>query len=155
MTFDSRPDTKAHIEVVRRYLNQFGRDLALRGARHDRSKLRDPELAVFNEFSPQLANLKYGSPGYAASLEAMGEGLRHHYAMNDHHPEHHPNGVQDMHLGQIIEMLADWKASTERVDGGDLAASIRQNAGRFGYGPELEGLLLRTARAYGWVSGAT
>jgi hypothetical protein len=69
----------------------------------------------------------------------------------DHHPEHHPDGIADMDLGQMTEMLADWKAGTLRNRDGDLTASIRLNAKRFGYGPDIERLLLNTARRYGWL----
>lgn len=57
-----------------------------------------------------------------------------------------------MTIVQIIEMLCDWKAATLRHTNGDLAKSIKQNAERFGYGAEIEGLLLRTADSFGWLS---
>lgn len=151
MTYDSRPETLEHIREVQRRIDVVVDDLTARALAHDQSKLGAPELAVFDEWTPKLKATTYPSPEYTAALEGMGEGLRHHYQANDHHPEHHPNGVQDMHLGQIIEMLADWKAATLRHKDGNLARSIHENAGRFGYGPELEGLLLRTAAAYGWL----
>jgi hypothetical protein len=47
--------------------------------------------------------------------------------------------------------LCDWKAATLRHADGDLGRSILQNADRFGYGDEILGLLLNTAKAYGWL----
>lgn len=56
----------------------------------------------------------------------------------------------EMNLLDLIEMLADWKAATERHDDGDLRRSIDQNAERFGYGPETKRRLYLTAAALGW-----
>lgn len=145
MTYDSRPDTYEHIQYVQAYLQIVAISLLSRGLVHDQSKLVSPEVEVFDEFTPKLASTTYGSPEYKASLEGMGEGLRHHYAANDHHPEHHPNGIADMDLIQLTELICDWKAATLRHPDGDLRASIEQNAERFGYGPELKRLLLNTA----------
>jgi hypothetical protein len=126
-------------------------DLHARAVHHDESKLVEPELSVFNEYTPKLRDSTYGSEEYKSYLVGMGEGLKHHYAANDHHPEHFENGVADMDLIQMTEMLADWKAATLRHANGDLRLSIEQNAIRFGYGPEVLQLLCNTARRMGWL----
>jgi hypothetical protein len=118
---------------------------------HDASKLVEPELSVFNEYTPKLADSTYGSDEYKTFLGGMGEGLRHHYAANDHHPEHHVDGIAAMNLVELIEMLADWKAATLRHADGNLARSIEQNAERFEYGDEIKRLLLNTAESMGWL----
>jgi hypothetical protein len=151
MTYDSRPDTIAHIREVQTRLCDVAADLLWRGNQHDRSKLEEPEVSIFDEYTPKLRDSTYGSPEYKAFLEGMGEGLQHHYAHNDHHPEHHRNGIADMDLVQVIEMLADWKAATLRHADGDLARSIEQNAERFGYGDEIKRLLKSTAARFGWL----
>lgn len=149
--YDSRPETYRHIQVVQRMLTAVACELLHRSNIHDQSKLHDPERAVFDEYTPKLRELTYGSDEYRAALAGMGEGLEHHYQMNPHHPEHHPHGIADMTLIDLTEMLADWKAATLRHEDGDMETSIRKNAKRFGYGGELENLLLNTARALGWV----
>jgi hypothetical protein len=151
MEYDSRIETYKHIAVVRGYLLTIAWIIMTRGDDHDLSKLEEPELSVFNEFTPKLRNSTYGSDEYEQFLVQMGEGLRHHYEVNDHHPEHFENGIQDMDLIQIIEMLADWKAATLRHEDGDLLKSILQNSERFGYGGEMVGLLTRTAANLGWL----
>jgi hypothetical protein len=151
VSYDSRPDTYAHIVQVRERVLATAQDLIDRAHRHDQSKLEEPELAVFDEYTPKLRGSTYGSDEYSTFLDGMGEGLRHHYATNDHHPEHFPGGVQDMNLVQVIEMLADWKAATLRHKDGSLQRSIIQNADRFGYGKEFMGLLLNTASYFGWL----
>lgn len=149
---DSRPDTLAHIEQVRHRLYEVCVKLDERAQVHDASKLKDPELSVFDEYTPKLKGSTYGSDEYKGFLEGMGVGLKHHYEVNDHHPEHFPNGIHDMNLLQWIEMLADWKAATERHTDGDLRRSIEQNAERFGYGAAMADILLSTADAMGWLA---
>jgi hypothetical protein len=149
--YDSRPDTLDHVVEVRQLLAAVIVDLKIRAEHHDESKMVEPELAVFDEFTPKLQDSTYGSEEYKQFLVGMGEGLKHHYAANDHHPEHFENGMRDMDLIQVIEMLCDWKAATLRHADGDLGRSIEQNAGRFDYGPEVRLLLHNTAKRMGWL----
>lgn len=142
--YDSRPDTHEHIANVRALLLGAAGDLTRRAHVHDRSKLADPERATFDEFTPKLKASTYGSEEYEGFRRAMGGALEHHYAANDHHPEHHGDGVEGMTLLQVLEMLCDWIAACRRHDDGDIHRSIEINGARFGYGPELAGLLHRT-----------
>lgn len=151
MSYDSRLDTHEHISKVRSYLAEVIYDLMGRSYRHDASKLVDPERSMFDEFTPKLRELTYGSPEYKTCLEEMGEALQHHYAHNDHHPEHHEHGVADMNLLQLVEMLADWKAATLRHEDGNLGLSIVHNQKRFGMSDELTRLLHDTAEYLGWL----
>lgn len=151
-TYDSRPDTYEHIEQVRGLLLQAVGDLLNRAHEHDRSKLVDPELAVFDEYTPKLRDLTYGSDEYKRCTSEMREkGLAHHYAHNRHHPEYFVNGIAGMNLIDVIEMLCDWKAATLRHADGDLERSITLNAERWGYGEEFERLLRNTAESLGWL----
>ena len=147
LTYDSRPDTHEHIAQVRGLVLGVAGELTERAHRHDRSKLVDPEREVFDRVTPELAKLTYGSDEYKASLASMGEALRHHYAENDHHPEHWPDGIAEMNLIQLTEMLCDWIAATRRHEDGDIYRSIEQNAQRFGYGEEVKRLLTNTVGA--------
>lgn len=152
MTYDSRPETIAHIERVQELLEQVRQELHRRGLNHDATKLIPPELDTFNEYTPKLKTSTYGSPEYKEYLVGMGEGLKHHYRHNRHHPEHFPDGVNDMTLVDIIEMLADWKAATERHDDGDLERSLSIQSERFGISEQLAGILHHTALEMGWLS---
>jgi hypothetical protein len=151
MEYDSIPDTNKHIDEVRKRIYQVQQELETRYYHHDESKLKEPELSVFNEYTPKLRDTTYGSDDYNRYLEEMGKGLRHHYEVNDHHPEHFENGIHDMDLIQLIEMLCDWKAATLRHKDGDLRTSIMQNAERFGYDDYMTYLFLQTADHLGWL----
>lgn len=141
-------DTFRHIERVRNLLNRVAADMLRRGEEHDQSKLEPPEVELFTEFTPKLAKLTYGSAEFNACKAAMGPALAHHYAKNAHHPEHHKHGVNDMTLLDIIEMLVDWKASSERHHDGNILKSIEINADRFGLSPQLTKILENTARQF-------
>jgi hypothetical protein len=142
--FDSRPDTYAHIQTVQRLIGRVVGDFLRRAETHDQSKLVSPEVEAFDEFTPKLAGSTYGSDEYKGFLAAMQPALAHHYAANSHHPEHYANGVQDMTLLDVLEMLCDWKAATLRHKDGDIRKSIEINQARFGYSDELKRLLLNT-----------
>ncbi|GAA2159282.1 hypothetical protein [Glycomyces lechevalierae] len=51
-----------------------------------------------------------------------------------------------------IEMLADWKAATERHADGDLARSLEIQKDRFGISDQLAQILENTAREMGWIT---
>lgn len=81
----------------------------------------------------------------------MGVGLKHHYAANRHHPEHFPDGVNDMTLVDVLEMLADWKAATERHADGNLRQSLDIQRNRFQLSDQLVAILRNTADHFGWL----
>lgn len=143
--------TMKHIRLVARLLHLFASDLIRRGDVHDQSKLEQPEVEMFTEFTPKLATSTYGSPEYESFRKAMGPALDHHYANNDHHPEHFKDGIDDMNLMQLVEMLCDWKASSTRHNDGNIRRSIEINANRFGMSPQLVRILENTAALFDGV----
>lgn len=137
--------TFRHIERVRNLLNIIIQDLLRRAEEHDQSKLESPEVELFTEYTPKLAASVYGSPEYNELKEKMQVALDHHYAHNSHHPEFWPKGIRGMTLMDVIEMIVDWKAASERHQTGNILKSIEINKMRFNIGPELEDILLNTA----------
>lgn len=147
--YDSRPETYEHIGVVRSLLGQVIKELLDRADGHDASKVQDPERATFDEYTPKLRDSTFGSDEYKSFLIGMGDGLKHHYAHNRHHPEHHDDGIQGMNLIDLVEMICDWLAATRRHADGDIRRSLEVNQERFGYGDELKRILLNTVEALG------
>lgn len=148
--YDSRQDTVEHILRVRELLYIIQNKLEARGFAHDQSKLGPNEKPIFDRVTPQLRGLTYGSEEYKASLKELGPALEHHYRENSHHPEHHPNGVNDMSLLDVLEMVCDWKAAGERHADGSIERSLIVNASRFKIGGQLQMLLENTVREMGW-----
>lgn len=144
--YDSRPETHEHINRVRDFINRAINNLHTRWYNHDESKLVEPELSAFDIATPKLANLEYGSDEYKKSLKDLGPALEHHYLHNDHHPQHFENGIRDMSLLSLLEMLCDWRAASERTKNDSFEESLEFNQKRFGYSDELAGILLNTAR---------
>ena len=137
-------DTFRHIERLRNLLNVFVIALLRRGEIHDQSKLEPPEVSLFTAVSGQLSGLTYGSPEYTEALKNLGPALEHHYANNRHHPEYFEHGIEDMNLVDLMELLADWKASSERHADGSIRKSIKYNSKRFNISPQLQRVLENT-----------
>jgi len=147
MTLDEcRVETQKHIEKVRKYIRFFTDRLTTRGENHDASKLESPEVELFAEHTERLAEIEYGSEEYKKELEALKPALDHHYSVNKHHPQYYPNGIEGMSLIDLIEMIADWKASSERYNSGNLLKSIELNIKRFNIEPQLAQILINTAK---------
>lgn len=151
--YDSTLDTEAHISRVGMALNQVMFNLHGRALAHDASKLEEPEKEAFDRVTPKLKDLQYGSQEYRVALREIGPALEHHYAKNDHHPEHyHDDGVLGMSLMAIVEMLCDWKAAGERHDPPTpLSQSIAHNSVRFKIPAYLTQILYNTARELNWL----
>lgn len=141
-------ETHKHVRRVQHYLNMFIHDLIRRGENHDNSKFEEPELSVFAENTDRLSKCQYGSDEYKKSLETIKPALDNHYSKNRHHPEHWPDGIEGMTLIDLMEMLVDWKASTERVKDGNIRRSIAINSERYKMSPQLRTIFENTVREY-------
>ena len=150
--FDSKPETLEHKARVEYYIQQITTELDLRGKLHDESKLYEPEKSILDKMSLNLSKVKYGSKEYEAQREKpeFQKYLNHHYKNNRHHIEYHKKGVEDMNLIDLIEMLADWQASTERTMNGDLKKSIKYNQEKHGYPDIIQQILLNTVEYLKW-----
>lgn len=151
MVESSLLSTLQHSRRVDELMLQMVMEIQGRITKHDLSKMEQPELAIFDEFTPRLKGSTYGSEEYKGFLREMRVALDHHYANNRHHPEHFPNGVDGMTLVDLVEMLSDWKAATERHDDGDLEKSLEIQQERFGMSEQLVSILHNTAKEAGWV----
>jgi hypothetical protein len=137
-------DTFRHIERVRNLINTCIRNLLTRAEKHDQSKLEDPEVSYFLKYTALLKTCTYNSDQYKSYLQEMKPALDHHYANNSHHPEHYKDGINDMNLLDLMEMLCDWKAASERHNDGNIRKSIEVNVQRFGISPQLTRILENT-----------
>lgn len=144
-------DTRKHIARVAALLHLFAKKLMDRADGHDQTKLQSPEVETFAVYTAKLKDTSYGSEDYKQFLAEMKPALDHHYAKNRHHPEHFPNGVEDMTLIDILEMLCDWKAASERQHDGNILKSIEANQKRFEISGQLAQVLVNTVNYLGLV----
>ena len=142
--YDSTVDTLKHIRRVGELMILVVSRLLERAIHHDNSKLLSPEKELFDKYTPLLKGSTYGSDEYSAILSELKVALNHHYENNSHHPEHYIAGINDFDLFDLIEMLVDWKAATERHDDGDIYKSLPINRDKFGISDQLYGILKNT-----------
>ena len=146
---DSTLATLKHKERVEELLTLAAEEIKTRGINHDNSKLETPEKELFDEYTPRLGGVIYGSEEYNNFLVSLKPALDHHYTHNSHHPEHHENGINGMDLFDLMELFFDWKASGERHRGGNIYHSIEINKKRFGISDQLAQILINTAKNKG------
>ena len=132
-----------HRQEVLYYLGNLAIETFRRAANHDISKSEKTEKALFNQTT--TSDTIYGSPEYFERLKSIEKGIKLHYKRNRHHPEHFENGIKDMNLIDILEMLIDWySASRCYSETGDIGRSIEINQERFNYSNELKQILYNT-----------
>ena len=141
-------ETQEHADKVWAYMNKSINDLIVRQKRHDDSKMEFPELQIFAKYTSKLKETTYNSDEYKQYLKEMKPALEHHYKENRHHPEHFENGIKGMTLIDLIEMISDWKAASERHNNGDIIKSIEINQKRFGYSDDIKQILLNTVQTF-------
>ena len=144
--------THEHIRRVGTILADVSGRLVLRAVHHDTSKFSDEEIGDFVRMTPKLRGLTYGSDEYKAALAELGPALKHHYSCNPHHPEFWPGGVSEMSLLDLLEMLCDWKAATERHADGSIFNSLKHNRVRFGIPNALHNVMVKTSAELGWIA---
>lgn len=168
--------TAAHIRSVGCYMGEAASKIIHRAIIHDASKWSPEEWPAFENATPKLAAMTYGSDEYKAALASIKPALAHHYAKNSHHPEYFgticvqcgnrepepctcggprfPGGIDGMDLFDLIEMLCDWKAAGERHSDGSITRSLEHNRERFKIDEQLMCILENTAKSMGWTPSA-
>lgn len=141
-------ETLKHVNEVRANIWNLITELDRRAQHHDATKFEEPERSVFAANTPKLAKTEYGTPAYDELLKEVKVAIDHHYSKNTHHPEHWPNGIEDMDLLDVVEMLCDWAAAVKRNKNGNVHKSIQHNKDRFGISPQLTKIMENTVNRY-------
>lgn len=144
--------TAAHIRRVGELLADESHDLNKRAVRHDASKWSPEEWPAFEATTPKLAGLTYGSDEYRASLREIKPAIEHHQGNNSHHPEFYSRSCVGMTLLDLVEMLCDWKAATERHNDGSIFKSLQHNRARFSIPDGLFDVMVNTAFERAWIT---
>jgi hypothetical protein len=143
--YDCTIDVRNHKSLVEQWICHFLEMLDSRARNHDNSKLNDPtEKELFDYWTPELRKRTFGTDEYKQALDSMDEGIKLHYYHNAHHPEHHPNGVNDMTLVDIFEMFCDWIAAAQR---NNATVDLDKAKERFGLSDQLVSIFANTLRA--------
>ena len=135
-----------HKWLVMWYIMGFCRRLLWRSLTHDMSKISKAERASFIALASNdaLKKFAYNSDEYKAEIKKHKAIIDVHYKNNSHHPNHHEDGIRDMDLFDIIEMVCDWRAAGRRTKGGNLGCSFEANKDRYGIPHGLFMIMRRT-----------
>lgn len=126
-----------HIELVKKSIFSFSRQLEERAHVHDLSKFKEDEFSGFMEINQIARQYPYGSQEYKDSIK-NNQAVSLHYSRNSHHPEFHPIGIDEMGLLDLIEMVCDWKAASETYGQTSFKESLEKSIDRFKPGIEQE-----------------
>ena len=136
-----------HIFGVRRRVTRVCTALMDRAITHDNSKYSENELDDHISMGDEMDEIKYGTDAYYAIKRKYEALSTEHLANNRHHPEHHQNGIDDMNLVDVIEMLCDWLTGSENT-GTPVERSLEINEERYHVSPQLMKLLRNTIRDF-------
>jgi hypothetical protein len=144
--------TQAHINRVAELIGEVNSELTYRAIYHDQSKFDPIEAGPLQEMQDLIdreGQAPFGTDEYRRRTALLGPMLEHHYAKNSHHPEHWSNGIASMSILDVVEMLCDWKAASER--GGDSAINLTYLAQKYSIEPMLLSIMQSTCRHKGWA----
>lgn len=143
-------DINDHISNVKSKISKVINELKYRSHHHDDSKLVDPEYSAYKKFTPLLNDVEYQSDEYKkiCNTKVFADACDHHCKSNRHHPEYYKNGIDGMDLVDLIEMISDWKAASERYQNASWSDGFKINCERFNVSPQLESILWNTYKNY-------
>ena len=132
-------DTVQHQVLVQKNLKTFENKIKQRALYHDESKTKEPELTLFAKHAKEWRDCEFGSKEYYDAVERNKHVAELHFKNNRHHPEHFDNGIDDMTLIDIIEMIADWIAISDDMD-----KSLEICKKKFGISTQLTNIIRNT-----------
>jgi hypothetical protein len=118
-----------HQALVKNYLLQVARKLEERANLHDLSKFQLDEFEGMAKINQIAREMRLDSPEYKASIQS--EAVKLHWSRNSHHPEYYHDGIKDMSLLDLIEMVIDWRAASEVYRRTSLGESLQIQKERF------------------------
>ena len=143
MPSDFIKDLVQHKQWVTEHMLTAARDLFWRAAVHDNSKFSPEEFELYDKVFPELQKYPYGSPELKAVYTQLGPALKHHLKVNRHHPEFHEDGINDMNLIDVLEMVCDWMAASKRSQTG-IDRGLVINRERYGINDQLFEIIRNT-----------
>ena len=113
---------------------------------HDRSKIGPDELDLYAKIVPGFKGLVYGTKEHEEHGKKLGPAWQAHCLDNRHHVEHFENGLHDMHLLDLIEMVCDWRAASLRSGKFDYETSVKQFANKNNVSHDLVTIIHNTCK---------
>ena len=152
--FDFLCETILHVSEVSENIETIASELRKRGIAHDRTKFQSLEFDAFVSTRDKFKKANYGTPEYQECVDIVKPAVDHHHANNKHHTGFHANGINDMTLVDIVEMIADWKAAERRSPDKKLVDTLDYAFSKYGIGVQLGRILKNTMLGLGWIENA-
>lgn len=152
LEFDFLCDTLLHISEVKENLEIIVSELNQRGLAHDRTKLQALEFDGFVSTREKFKKANYGSPEYQECIKLTKPAVDHHYANNRHHTGFHKDGINDMTLVDLIEMIADWRAAARRSPDKKLEDTLEYAVKKYKIEPQLAKIMINTLKELKWIT---
>lgn len=128
--------TFEHVRRVQILTYEFLEKLLSSVIFHDKSKFNR------QEFDDLVAQEVSGKKEYAKDDP--------HYSFNPHHPEHYENGIDDMNLLTIVEMLSGWKVDAEEQNR-PFSEILKEYNQKYKVNDQLRKILENTAKQLNWL----
>jgi hypothetical protein len=144
-------DAILHVSEVQENLEIVASILKQKGFAHDRTKFHELEFEAFVSTRDRFKKANYGSPEYQALVEEIKPAVDHHYQNNRHHTGFHENGIDDMNLIDIIEMICDWKAAERRSPDKKLKDTLEYAKNKYKIDTQLFKIIENTLNELGWI----
>lgn len=135
-----------HVQWVSEGIGWMINKLLHRMLTHDRTKVEEPELSIYAEIVPGFRGLEYGTQAHKDHGDKLGPAWAHHVEHNKHHPEHFPDGINNMTLIDLVEMVCDWRAASLRNGYFDYETSVEVFAKKFANDSQLISVIRNTCR---------
>lgn len=114
---------------------------------HDISKYEFKEAFPACRITGKIKYLIYGSKEYFDALASVQDTIILHYSRNRHHPEYF-NDYKKMSFVDLIEMTADWAASSKKNLNNGIEKSVSFSIERFKISEEIGNLLRRQIKEW-------
>lgn len=101
--------------AVEMKLTTITKNLSLRGHRHDASTQSGMERGILIEYVDNPIDIWGIDPSSHPKPSNLSAALVDHAKYNDYRPEHHANGLKDMNINQLTEMICDIATSAEEL----------------------------------------
>jgi len=140
-----------HRVEVQENLAQMRSVLKKRGIVHDKSKFTAIEFDAFVSTRPKFSKANYGTTEYQECVDEIKPAIDHHYSNNRHHPGFFKNGFANMNLFDILEMLADWKAASNRSPDLSFLDSLPIAFKKYSIPENMQTHIMNTLASLGWI----
>lgn len=129
---------------VQHVIHQMSSILNERAVTHDQS--------AFNQMEMQNAfiaiNAEGKNPIDTQQLLTTVQDI--HFASNPHHPEYHENGVRDMSIFDILELMADWKITSRAKVNTTFDQYLNEQFAVYDVPEYVQSIIRQTAKQLNW-----